>query len=295
MSDQNKKPGKFQVVLFAMLVSIICSCLITAAAVGLKDRQLANMALDKRINILKAANLIGEKKPPKEKINQLYDIHIQETRVDQEGLVQESHQPGALILYLINENDTINGYILPITTKGLWGKIQGYLAFETDGQTVAGFSVFSHSETPGLGGEIESAWFRKNFKGKKIVNANNQFVSVGIAKGKVSNLAEKDQPNYVDGISGATLTGKYLAEGIKETLAETSPITVKFIQRQLSVKSEKSSGNNSQSSDSEPFNETEDTHDSESPVDEGHSDNTDDHQKTDHSEESDENFSKGDE
>ena len=59
---------------------------------------------------------------------------------------------------------------------------------------------------------------------------------MGIAKGKVENLEETDQVHYVDGISGATLTGKYLSEGIRDELAEANPITIKFIQRQLSAK-----------------------------------------------------------
>ena len=112
---------------------------------------------------------------------------------------------------MIHKDEQINGYILPVNTRGLWGKIHGYLAFETDGQTVSGFSVFSHSETPGLGGEIESAWFQENFKGKKILNTQNKFVSVGITKGEVKNLPEDLHDHYVDGISGATLTGKFLS------------------------------------------------------------------------------------
>jgi Na+-transporting NADH:ubiquinone oxidoreductase subunit C len=233
MSDLSKIYDKFKVILFALVVSVVCSFLITAAAIGLKDRQRANMALDKRINLLKAANLIPEKKPGREQINALYDRHIQDVWVDAQGRQIETPQSEALQLFLIKNQDDISGYILPISTRGLWGKIHGYLAFENDGQTVAGFSVYSHSETPGLGGEIESAWFQKNFKGKKIINSQNQFVSVGIAKGKVENLPEEKRPYYVDGISGATLTGKYLSEGIKETLEQTSPVTIKFIQRQL--------------------------------------------------------------
>ncbi|MBU2454938.1 MAG: FMN-binding protein, partial [Proteobacteria bacterium] len=131
------------------------------------------------------------------------------------------------------DNNQIKGYIIPINTRGLWGKIYGYLAFENDGQTVSGFSVFSHSETPGLGGEIESAWFQKNFKGKKILNSKNKFVSVGIAKGKAQNLPRDLQDNYVDGISGATLTGKYLSQGIKETLVKYDSVSVTFRQKQL--------------------------------------------------------------
>lgn len=233
MSDQTGKNSKINVILFSVVLSIICSLMITLAAGGLKERQMVNMALDKKINILKAAELTTPEKPSKNKIDTLYNTHIKEILVDDQGKIINSHIPNSLTLFLIETDGMLKGYILPITTRGLWGKIQGYLAFENDGQTVSGFSVFSHSETPGLGGEIESAWFQKNFKGKKIINSQNQFVSVGIAKGKAANLSEDKQSNYVDGISGATLTGKYLSQGIKETLMKTNPIMIKLLQRQL--------------------------------------------------------------
>ncbi|MBU8911834.1 MAG: FMN-binding protein, partial [Desulfobacterales bacterium] len=224
-SDKNSKKN---VVLFALMLSVICSLMITAAAVGLKGFQIANMELDKKINILKAADLIGKKKLSKEKINELYSTHIREVMVDDQGEIIETYVPNSLNLYFFQEDDqegAVKGYILPVNTKGLWGKIQGYLAFENDGQTVSGFSVFSHSETPGLGGEIESAWFQKNFKGKKILNSENKFVSVGIAKGKAVNLPKDKRAHYVDGISGATLTGKYLSQGIKKTLIKYDSVS----------------------------------------------------------------------
>lgn len=231
MSDAPKKHSRFSTILFALMTSIICSLLITAAAIGLKDRQMANMALDKRINLLKAAGLVQDNKPSRSEANTLYETHIQEIKVNDQGEIIQQAENATLSLFLISKNSQPAGYILPITSRGLWGKIHGYLAFENDGQTISGFSVFSHSETPGLGGEIESAWFQKNFVGKKIVNTHNQFVSIGIAKGKTQNLSEEEQPHYVDGISGATLTGKYLSEGIKDTLSQTNPITIKLVQR----------------------------------------------------------------
>ncbi len=235
MSEPQKKKSRIRVIGFALILSFICSALITTASVGLKSRQLTNMALDKRINILKAAGLMPEKRPSKEGINTLYDTHIQEVFLDKNGQIVDVLLPNTLTLFLIKNNGQLDGYILPITTRGLWGKIQGYLAFENDGQTIAGFSVFSHSETPGLGGEIESAWFENNFKGKKIVNSRNEFVSISIAKGRAENLPIENQANYVDGISGATLTGKYLSAGIKKTLIQANPVTVKFLQRQKAV------------------------------------------------------------
>lgn len=231
MSEKaSKQKSKLQIILFALMLSIICSMLITLTAVGLKDRQMANMALDKKLYILKAAGLAGPKKPSKKNINALFEKHIKSIIVDSSGQVIKERLQSSLHLYLIKKDNAYHGYILPITTKGLWGKIQGYLAFEKDGQTVSGFSVFSHSETPGLGGEIESAWFGNNFKGKKILNRHNEFVSVGIAKGRVSDLPVDEQHHYVDGISGATLTGKYLSQGIRDTLVRYNPVSIMFRQ-----------------------------------------------------------------
>ena len=122
--------------------------------------------------------------------------------------------------------------MVPIDSRGLWGKIHGYMAIENDGATIRGFTVYKHQETPGLGGEIESRWFRKNFKGKKIVDTNGDFVSVKIAKGSAEGaVAAKRQINYVDGISGATMTGKFLSEGMKQVLKEYEPVAVQFRQK----------------------------------------------------------------
>ena len=129
------------------------------------------------------------------------------------------------------KDNTIQAYVVPIDTRGLWGKIHGYLAIDNDGKTVRGFTVYQHSETPGLGGEIESRWFRKNFRGKKIVNKSGNFVSISIAKGKTDEVVPPDKrPNYVDGISGATMTGKFLTAGLRDILKEYEPVAIRFRQ-----------------------------------------------------------------
>jgi Na+-transporting NADH:ubiquinone oxidoreductase subunit C len=234
MSDNKKsfKKNRIYVVFFALVIALVFSVLITTAATMLKPLQQQNMALDKKTNLLEAAGLVAEdKNPSPEEIKQIYDTHIREVQVDPRGQILETPADNSLQLYLIHTDQQLQGYIVPISSRGLWGKIHGYLAFEQDGQTVAGFSVYSHSETPGLGGEIESNWFQDNFKGKKILNASNQLVSVGIAKGKVENLPDKLQDHYVDGISGATLTGRYLSEGLEETLTKYETVSIIFRQK----------------------------------------------------------------
>lgn len=218
--------------LFATVLCLVCSLLLTAAATGLKGYQQENLELDRRRNLLKSVNLVTpDGSYSAKEIRSLYDANIEEIAVDRSGRVVPygGRTPGDLPVYLYRKNGDINAYIIPINTRGLWGKIKGYLAIDSDGATVAGFTVYQHHETPGLGGEIEQRWFQKNFVGKKIVSRSGSFVSIAVAKGEVSATVPADRRiNYVDGISGATLTGRFLTAGLKNILEEYEPVSVQF-------------------------------------------------------------------
>ena len=224
--------GSLRSIAYAAVLCIVCSLLLTAASSGLQPFQERNVLLDRRRNILAAAGLIQEERLSAADIEALYTRHIRPLRVDSLGRVLPSAEGGeaALPFYLVvQEEDRPEGYIVPIDAKGLWGPINAYLAFDDDGTTVKGFTVYRHAETPGLGGEIEKKWFRDNWVGKKIVTRQGKFVSVGVAKGRVEEMVPLDKrEHYVDGISGATLTGKYLAAGIRDTLNQYEPVAVKF-------------------------------------------------------------------
>ncbi|WP_054688763.1 FMN-binding protein [Desulfosarcina cetonica] len=163
-------------------------------------------------------------------IERRYDANIRCYDMAGTGRVVPADKAGAglPVCFYVKANHP-KAYIVPVDSSGLWGKIHGYMAIENDGKTVAGFSVYSQNETPGLGGEIEKPWFQKNFVGKKIVDKAGDFVSVGIAKGKVAEVIPKDrQDNYVDGISGASLTGKFLTAGLKSVLRKYEPLAKAF-------------------------------------------------------------------
>jgi Na+-transporting NADH:ubiquinone oxidoreductase subunit C len=219
-------------IIFAAVLSIVCGSLLTLASTGLKEYQLKNIAIDKQKNILKSVGLISDKqKLSQDTIDRLYADNIRQIWVDLEGksVSKQKKTENDLLVYLHQEQDEIQSYIIPIDSRGLWGRILGYLAIKNDGATVAGFTVYSHSETPGLGGEIEKSWFQKNFAGKKILDDAGNLVSVSIAKGAVKGrIPESRHKNFVDGISGATLTGKFLSAGLKETLVEYEPLFEKF-------------------------------------------------------------------
>lgn len=227
---------------FALVLCLVCGVMLTAAATRLKPLQDENMRIDRNKNILKAAGLLEEGKTyTVARIGALFATHIVRLGVDGAGRIMDTSMSGddpvqgILPVYLVTgEDGEIASYIIPINTRGLWGRIHGYLAIDTDGVTITGFTVYQHAETPGLGGEIEKKWFRDNFVGKKLVDHHGNFVSVGVAKGRVEDYVPEDRrPNYVDGISGATLTGRYLATGLAQILSAYEPMSVNFRQNHI--------------------------------------------------------------
>ena len=103
-------------------------------------------------------------------------------------------------------------YVFPISGKGLWSTLFGFLALDKDKNTVKGITFYKHKETPGLGGEVDKKWFQKNFVGKKIFNSNKDLVSIKVMKGSASMLSTDKQIHAVDGITGATVTSNGLTD-----------------------------------------------------------------------------------
>lgn len=220
--------------LFALALCVVCSLLLTAANTGLKPYQQRNQMVDRQKNILKALGLVNDARPVEaEEVQTLYTANIKNLWVGPTG---ELHSEATRVsedlpLYVQTSQGSVTAYAVPFISRGLWGPIHGYLAVANDGTTVRGFSVYQHQETPGLGGEIESGWFRQNFEGKKIVDGGGRFVSVNVAKGRAEEMVPAAQrANFVDGISGATMTGKFLSEGLKEVLGAYEPLAIQFRQ-----------------------------------------------------------------
>ena len=112
-------------------------------------------------------------------------------------------------IYLVKDEDgnTLK-YIFPIRGKGLWSILYGFIAVEPDFQTISGLTYYTHGETPGLGGEVDSTKFKEQWTlrmnkkgelvGKQIFEGDD--VKIAVVKGKGSG------PFQVDGLAGATIT-----------------------------------------------------------------------------------------
>jgi Na+-transporting NADH:ubiquinone oxidoreductase subunit C len=119
----------------------------------------------------------------------------------------------------IAEKDGKTFYVTPLYGAGLWDAIWGYIALADDENTIVGASFDHKGETPGLGAEINQYWFEDQFIGKKILDENQNFVSVKAVKGG----AKADDIHGVDGISGGTITSDGVSNMIEERLEHYLP------------------------------------------------------------------------
>ena len=217
---------------FTSIVTIILGFFLALAADGLSDLQETNVENDMKKNILVSLGFKpgGETPWTSDEIQKLFQENIEAVVLDASGQRTEKDSKEIdtekdvefLPIYLKKIGDKVGGYAIPIAGKGLWSTLFGYFAIEPDGRTVKGITFYKHGETPGLGAEVDKAWFQQNFIGKRFVDENDQLVGIHVIKGKVES---DDQEAYhkVDGISGATITGKGLEFFLKDDLGKYEP------------------------------------------------------------------------
>ncbi len=107
--------------------------------------------------------------------------------------------------------------VLPVFGYGLWNNIWGFVALKSDLNTIQGVKFQHAGETPGLGARIESDQeVQDRYKGKTIYD-DGKLVSVVMMKGEGQDYSGDE--HRVDGMSGATLTGKGVNNMLKDYFA----------------------------------------------------------------------------
>mgnify|MGYP006080555577 FL=1 len=216
-------------IVFTTIVTVVLGLGLSVTADSLRERQSINEQLDIKKNILSVLGFGQSNDWTNDKVQSLYEQNINEFIVDKTGSIisaVESSDLNKYTIYQSRENDKVTGYAIPIAGKGLWGTMYGYFAIEPDAETVKGITFYRHKETPGLGAEVDKEWFQNNFVGKKLVDTNGSLVSVEVVKGYVSSTDPKAM-HKVDGISGATITGKGLTTFLKNDLQKYEPYLAK--------------------------------------------------------------------
>ena len=216
-------------IIYSAVIVVIVPFLLAFVFQGLKPQQDANVALDKKKQILNALNIRDLSNEVADKtykeVVEADEIIDAQGRVlnagksggEQAGFKLESkdYKAGRLALYVCKVNGQ-RKYVIPVYGMGLWGPISGYIALNEDKATVYGVYFNHESETAGLGAEIKdnAAWQAK-FQGKKLfAGDNDKAIALGVEK-KVD-----DPATQVDAVTGATLTSNGVRDMLHEGLSK---------------------------------------------------------------------------
>lgn len=241
----NETVGKTLVVAFS--VCLVCAIVVSTAAVALRPLQAANIESDKQTNILAAAGLLDDSMTV---ADQFASVQVRAIDLDT-GRYTDAIDPStwdylkaakdpqisssfeelgtadiakigrrenyAVVYLLEDESGQLDKVILPVRGYGLWSTLQGFLALEEDLNTVAGIGFFAHTETPGLGGEVDNPEWKAKWVNKEAF-ADGE-LALQVIKGALA-AGAPDMEHTIDGLSGATLTTVGVDNLIKFWLGE---------------------------------------------------------------------------
>jgi Na+-transporting NADH:ubiquinone oxidoreductase subunit C len=224
--------------LLAVLVTaLVCSSLVSAAVVLLRPIQLNNQLLEQSRNIMQMTGLLpaeGEldddemlglyKSVDRRIINisdAVFDQAIDPNIFDKRKAVNDKELgvqiPTGMDLasigrrsrfapvYMVWKENVLERVILPVRGAGMWSMLYGYIALESDLNTIAGMTFYEQNETPGLGDQITHGHWLEQWQGRRIYDEQGEIrfrVSEGVvAPGSATSGFE------VDALTGATVTG----------------------------------------------------------------------------------------
>lgn len=221
----NKQSNTYTIIYIIVLVVVVGTAL-AVTSLSLRDRQQENINADKMSQILAAAFITPQKGDVVADfdryitssfvVNSLGDT-IEGVKAFDVDIAAQSHVDAdrrQLPVFVCTTPDAGVKYILPAYGAGLWGPIWGYLAIDDDGSIIYGAYFAHQGETPGLGAEIEKPAFSSQFQGKHIWKDGN-FRPVTVVK---AGQLPANGEDYVDGISGGTITSKGVAAMLDNSL-----------------------------------------------------------------------------
>ena len=228
------------IITFSVILTVVLGLLLSGTSQVLGPLQREAEALDKKKQILGAV-ISGEEisaMSPQE-VNDYYTNRISSIVVDINGkevseqggvavtaetvdIAKNYKKPADQRLYPVfiyhaeGNADQVESYIFPLYGAGLWDAIWGFIALDTDMNTVGGITLAHAGETPGLGARITEPGVQARYVGKTIFDESGDLVAVEMQKGEGKDYSS--QPHQIDGMSGATITGKGVNSMLKDYL-----------------------------------------------------------------------------
>lgn len=216
----------------AAILCVVCAVFVSSAAVLLRPAQQANKLLDLKANILASAGLLQSGVDVETQFEQVttkivdmetgkFSDAVDPATYDQRKAARDpaysvpldsENDPAKIkfraryaTVYIVENDGGLQKVILPIKGYGLWSTLYGFIALESDLETVAGIGFYEHAETPGLGGEVDNPNWKAGWVGKQAYE--DGVAEISVIKGRVD-PSRPGAENQIDGLAGATLTTK---------------------------------------------------------------------------------------
>jgi Na+-transporting NADH:ubiquinone oxidoreductase subunit C len=233
---------------FATAVCVVCAVLVSSSAVLLRERQGENFELDRRKNVLMAAGILAsDEAATREQVEERfaafeavavelesgtevpdfpvtgYDMNRAQadpatSRAAPRNEAGVARVPNHGLVYKqVDEQGAVQLIVLPIQGMGLWGTMYGFVALDGDLTTIRGLTYYEHKETPGLGGEVDSPRWKQLWPGRLAFNEAGD-LRIEVVRGRAGPV-EAD-PYRVDGMAGATITGRGVTAMLRFWLGE---------------------------------------------------------------------------
>ena len=219
--------------LVALLVSLVCSILVSVTSVVLRDKQQANAKAAVEKTIVQVSGLTGvgiddftpllvdfnsgcisSVSPESYNLKKALLLSDKSSAVPRsEDIARINRREHLAKIWLYGTIHNPEVLIFPVRGYGLWGTMHGFIALAGDLKTVRGIEIYEHKETPGLGGEVENPKWKVQWNGKTLFD-DQWNVVMSVIKGQIQPSTPSPE-SKISGLSGATLTTKGLDNMIK--------------------------------------------------------------------------------
>tara|TARA_Y100000768_G_scaffold234489_1_gene177265 strand:+ start:988 stop:1770 length:783 start_codon:yes stop_codon:yes gene_type:complete len=226
---------------FIGIIALSAALILATFSESTKTRVKNNKDLDRKKNVLLARYLADQDNPSLTKLanendlQTIYEEQIEELIFNKDAVLidelpnnlsfsdlvwKEDSNAGSgkegRMIYSFKNDDTeylplfkvkeSGGFIIPISGKGLWSTIKGFIYVVPNEDSnvkewdysVQGISFYEHGETPGLGGEIDKYEVQARYLNKHVSFKNNKTPEM--------TKTVSDDSYDIEYISGATIT-----------------------------------------------------------------------------------------
>ena len=239
----NESPIKALIVVIA--TALVCSILVTVAAVTLQPIQRAYQDLERNrylvgisgltdgVEELSDRDIVSRFQALEARIVDLdrgdYDQRYNPATFDTwqadddaqlsiaipaaADLAKLSRRSRLVTVYLVKDNGDLKRMILPIYGQGMWSTLYGFIALEADLNTIADITFYEQAETPGIGDQILRPDWQARWQGRKLYDeAGTLRFRIG---GGTADPTTLEAVYQVDALTGATVTVDAVANMVR--------------------------------------------------------------------------------